>query len=256
MRDPHVVRLLYGVTSGPNISYKNPPQLSFDSVLGLFDLADSVLTIEPAEHFASESAARDAVSPFLRAWEVETDLVRNFGTIRFEFLRSEVVDRDPPKPGEAVLVAIAGSIVLVGSGTATLTLGMSQYPEPPRAFSVTVDVERAHRRWQLFREGKEPLPSMAYFVLTLFESAAGSRRDAASTFAVDYDVLDMLGRLSSTRGDPETARKAPKGAPFTELSGAESHWVEQAVRRLIVRLGEHASGASLSQIAMRDLPAI
>jgi hypothetical protein len=68
--------------------------------------------------------------------------------------------------------------------------------------------------------------------------------------------LYKIGELTSTRGDAMTARKAPVGGQFRELTASESAWLEQATRRIIKRLGEHASGAALSQIEMKDLPKI
>ena len=95
---------------------------------------------------------------------------------------------------------------------------------------------------------------MAYFVLTLLESAAGSRQGAARSFQIDLPVLAMIGRLSSTKGNESTARKAGPGNQFQELSGPEKQWLEEAVRRAIFRLGEHTSGSSLTLISLRELP--
>ena len=41
---------------------------------------------------------------------------------------------------------------------------------------------------------------------------------------------------------------------FEELSGPEKQWLEQAIRRVIYRLGERASGVPLTRIRMSDLP--
>jgi hypothetical protein len=256
MRDPHVDRLHYEIGSGANISYRDPPPVSFATSLGQFDLRDGKVTFEPAEHFATEEEARDAVTPFLRSWEVEADLAKNYGTIRFKFVRADLTDRDPPKPGEPQVINVMGAGVVVVAGTATLHLGLHKYPDPPAAFRSTPEVELGYRRWTRFLEGKEPLPSMAYFILTLLESAAGGRPAAASTFRVDRRVLAELGRLSSTKGDGQSARKLRTGQPLDELTGAESNWLQQAVRLLIRRLGEHASGAPLSDITLNDLPSL
>jgi hypothetical protein len=105
-----------------------------------------------------------------------------------------------------------------------------------------------------FRAGKEPLQSMAYFVLTLLESVAGNRQEAARSFSIDLSVLSTIGRLSSTKGDSSTARKIKSPKPLQELSGPEKQWLEQAIRRVIHRLGEHASGMPLTQIKLSDLP--
>jgi len=68
------------------------------------------------------------------------------------------------------------------------------------------------------------------------------------------DVLRKLGELTSTKGHPTTARKAPQGGQFQDLTEAEKDWLEQAIRRLIRRLVEHASGANLTMLTLSDLP--
>ena len=70
------------------------------------------------------------------------------------------------------------------------------------------------------------------------------------------DVLNAMGRLSSTKGDEITARKANGQNQFQDLSPAEKQWLEEAVRCIVRRLGEHAAGAQGSVITMADLPRI
>jgi len=258
MRDPHIERLIYSVTAGPGISYRaNPEPLSFSNSFGKFDVSDGELLFEPAEHFARTDEARAAIEPFLSAWEIQSDLERNVGQIRFKYLKADVIDRSPQPPpgGPRILHAECGNyLVLMGNVTAHLTL--ARYPEPPSAFRITPEVTMAYRRWLQFREGHEPLQSMAYFVLTLMESIANGRQNAARIFRIDYAVLDHIGRLSSVKGDEATARKIDLTKKLLPLTGSEGAWLEQATRRLIRRLGEHAAGAPLAILAMTDLPAL
>ena len=256
MRDPHVQVMNYEVGSGEGISYRDPEPISFSNHLGTFDLRDKKLRISPTEHFSDEDEARRAVEPFLRAWEIEADLNSNVGMIRFKFERAELVDRDPPPPGSSQVIQVkVASMALVG-GSVSFHLTCKKYPQPPKTFRATTEIQHAYRRWIGFRSGKEPLQSMAYFVLTLLESAAGGRQGAARSFQIDVAVLRTIGQLSSTKGDENTARKAGPGIQFQELSGAERQWLEEAVRRVIHRLGEHASGAPLALISITDLPSI
>lgn len=97
---------------------------------------------------------------------------------------------------------------------------------------------------------------MAYFVLTLLESSAGGRRPASRTFQIHLDVLNAMGRLSSTKGDEITARKVIGQSQLQDLSPAEKQWLEEAVRCVIRRLGEHAAGAQVNVITMAELPQI
>lgn len=254
MRDPHVQSIQYEVGSGEGISYRDPESISFSNHLGTFDLSDGRLRIVSTEHFSDEEEARRAVEPFLRAWEIEGDLNSNIGMIRFKFDRVDVIDRDPPPPGSPQVINLKGISSVSFVGSASLHLTCSKYPQPPGTFRATPEVQHAYRRWLGYRSGNEPLQSMAYFVLTLLESAAGSRPNAARSFQIDLSVLRTIGRLSSTKGDENTARKASPGNQFQALSGAEKQWLEDAVRRVIHRLGEHASGGPLSSISLRDLP--
>jgi hypothetical protein len=153
------------------------------------------------------------------------------------------------------VTAETGGLTVTGYA-ATILITQTSYPPPPQDFRTTPEVEAAYGRWKAFREGREPLQSMAFAVLTLLQSVAGGRRQAASTFQVDIRVLHTIGRLSSTKGDAVTARKFKQGLHVDPLSGGESSWLEAAVRQLVRRVGEHAAGVRLSRMSMRDLPAL
>jgi hypothetical protein len=252
MRDPHVERLHFEIGAEEGNAYENPERLTFTNPLGQFDAQDGNLVVQPADHYADEDSARAVIEPFLRDWEIETDLDLNIGTIRFKFLRAEVIDRNPPKPGESRVISVKAGAMAFASAHASLMLIRKRYPVPSGSFQANADARRAHQRWKDFRAGREPLQGMAYYVLTILEKAAGSRKNAAMLFAVDFAILDKIGDLTSTKGDERTARKAPRSGTYQELTGQEKAWLEQAVRRLIKRLGEHASGRS--QITMADLP--
>lgn len=256
MRNPHVQVMHYAVGSGEGISYSDPEPLSFTNLFGVFDLDREKLKIAPIEHFPDEDEARQAIEPFLRAWEMDADLRSNVGMIRFTFERVELIDRNPPPPGTPQTIQLKGIASACIFGHASLHLTCRKYPQPPSAFRATSDVGNAYRRWIGYRAGREPLQSMAYFVLTLIESAAGGRKNAARSFNIDLDVLRTIGHLSSTKGDPGTARKVLPGTPFKELTGAEGAWLEKAIPLIIRRVGEHASGAPLTLISLSDLPSI
>jgi len=269
MRDPHVQAMHYKIISGGGVSYLNPELMSFSNHLGTFDVSGDKLRIVPSEHFPDESSSRRAIQPFLEQWEMEVHLTSTIPMLRFEFDRVELIDRAPPPPpppvvnSGAALTAQARSVSLgargmaVLHGRATLQLTCSKYPEPPKTFRATTEVQHAYRRWLGYRSGNEPLQSMAFFVLTLLQDAAGNRQAAARSFQIDVKVLNKIGELSSTKGNERTARKGPgPGKQFQELSGAEKQWLEQAIPLVIHRLGEHASGAPLAPISLRDLPSL
>jgi len=93
---------------------------------------------------------------------------------------------------------------------------------------------------------------MAYWLVTVLEQLAGTRKQAAQQVRIDGAILSTLGRLSSTAGDALEGRKyVPGGA---QLTGTEKQWMEEVVKRLVLRLGEHASGAPLTQITVQQFP--
>ncbi|MEP6934966.1 MAG: hypothetical protein ABI988_13670 [Nitrospirota bacterium] len=253
MRDPHVQAIFYKISSGEGFSYVNPESVSFSNDLGTFDLNDGRLRVVPRDHFTNEADAHRTIEPFLQAWEIETDLTSRLGLIRFKCEGAEVIDRNPPPLGSSQVIEVGtASIVTVGC-SASLHTTHSKYLQPPKTFRVTPDVQSAYERWLGYRSGKEPLQGMAYFVLTCVESIGGGRKGAAHFFQIDSSVLSKIGNLSSTKGDKSTARKAGTNV---ELSDSEKQWLEQTMRRVIHRLGEHSMGAPLTLISLCDLPSL
>lgn len=250
MNDPHVECLFYSIGTGTeNISYNNPEPLSFSDSIGNFRLEDGKLTVEMAADFVDDADARQLVEPFLRSWEIETDLKANLGQIRFKFENSKIVDRNPAPPGDARVRKISCEGTTSAAGKLSMHLKCATYRNPPTIFRTTQDVEIKQNRWARYREGKEPLHSMVYFVLTSIENDYGGRRKAAEKLKIDFAVLQKIGELSSTKGDADTARKAE----YVEMTNQEGQWLEPAVRRVIRRCGEIASGGPLEQLTMRNV---
>ncbi|MDA2921265.1 hypothetical protein MYX76_17530 [Desulfobacterota bacterium AH_259_B03_O07] len=131
----------------------------------------------------------------------------------------------------------------------------NRFPNLPIAFKASPDVESMYQRYEGYLEGKEPLTSMAYMCLTIFEASVRGRRQASIKYHIHRDVLNKMGELTSTRGDKEQPRKAPFGRPLTPN---EEKWILEAVKLLIKRIGQHAfdPGAPKVQITMNDLPGI
>jgi hypothetical protein len=257
MRDPHVERLVYKITSADDVSYSNPPPLRFTHGIGEFEARDGELVVHLTNHFPDKDAARAVVDPILRAWEIEHDLEFHVGTIRFEYQRADVIDRDPPPPGtpqNIVMLTGVASMAIVGT-VSTLRHTRTTYPQPSGSFLATPDLQSVYARWLGFHGGREPLQGMAYFVLTVIEAAAGGRKDASTVFNVDKKILDKVGELTSIRGDASTARKMPR-AGSKPLTPAETAWLEAAMKRLIKRLGEQASGAPLNKVMISALPSL
>jgi hypothetical protein len=115
------------------------------------------------------------------------------------------------------------------------------------------DAESILLRYHGYLDGREPLPSMAYFCLTVVEAKTGGREIAATAYRIEKAVLSTMGELASLRGDRLTARKASVVQPLT---GQERAWLEAAVKMLIWRLGDTRKRSALPLITMSDLPTL
>jgi hypothetical protein len=253
MRDPHVVSITYRLAVvSEGHSFKEPPPVERQTREFSMRLADEVVTFEMTKHCASEAEARGTVEPFLRAWEIAEGLRRRVPLIRFDFVASEIVDRNPPPPGS---VKILGAVAVVAGATVTASLSIESgiYPDPPADFAVDGEVETLWGRWVRYRAGLEPLQTMAYFCLTVLEMHGG-RAMAARRFSISSKVLSKIAMLSTEAGDPETARKAT--AKMRPITAAESAWLEAALIKIIRRVGEVAAdrNAERKSITMADLP--
>jgi hypothetical protein len=258
LNDPHVISLTYTVTAPETVRFDDAPSLVCNTSQRKLTLENGLLIIEPETHFGSEESARIGTERFLRAWEIDAALRQGQNEIAFLFKVAQTVDRAPSKSSDRILDAKA---ILAGTsiGKATATVHRKKYPEPPALFEFTPDVEALWNRYQGNLEGHEPLLSMAYFCLTVLEYfICKSRKSFAKQYKVSKDLLDMLGKLCSTRGDAMTARKiiktkTPK-VPLIALTVQENEWVEAAIKILIRRVGESAHIDSLPEITMASLP--
>jgi hypothetical protein len=237
MNDPHVEALFYDIGTGSDsITYEDPADASFENEIGAFELSDCKLKVIPANHYASADSARHVVDPFLKSWEVHTDLKANLGQIRFTYRDAKIIDCSPPHKNGNVTLQVQSAVLNITSHPVTIKIGCGKYPEPPSDFRASPEVEIAHTRWAKFRQGKEPLQSVAYFVFTVLKVSAGGVREASKKYGIPFKTLRRISELSTLRGNPETARKA-QSTQYVELTGKESSWLEKAIRDVIIQLG-------------------
>ena len=239
------------MSSGPDVTYEDPEVLKETRPLGVFMIEQGVLTVLPAQHFASERDARGAIEPYLKAWEADAALRKGPGAIRFQFQSAVVVDR-ARRPAGHVSIALAAGASVVSGIAGHLTVGRRTYPAPPTAFELTPDLGSAFQRLDRYWQERTDLLSVGYFVLSMVEGS-GSRADAAKKLKMDKKILAAIGTLTSERGGRDSARKfSDKG--FVELSAAERYWLEEALRWLVLRVGEHEAGVHLEPISLRISP--
>ena len=257
--DFHVISLRFLLQSNERVTYVNPPPLEFETENIRFRLADGKLTCEMKTHFSTEKEARLVVDPILKAWEADAELPWNrAGELQFKFEGAEIIDRSPAPRG---VVRGHAHITLPplrvnGVGMVSAHAQRDRYPEPPIDFRLNADVESMVHRYMNYLRGREPLPAMAYFCLTVLEAKSGNRKGrrghVAKTYQVEEAILEKMGELTSNCGDLLTARKAPARRP---LSGSEGAWLEAAVKTLICRLGDTRK-TGLPLITMSDLPSL
>lgn len=69
---------------------------------------------------------------------------------------------------------------------------------------------------------------------------SNKREKAAVKYKVEKNVLDMLGKLCSKKGDVNQARKAPENGYYGPLKPVERKWIDETIKKLILRAGEYA----------------
>lgn len=259
MSDLHVVALIYRLQPSDHVSYAEPPPLIFENEIARFHLANNQLCCEMKIHAATSEQARALVDPILRDWEMEVELTRNRGELRFIYKDAEIIDRTPSTPDVIsghVMVTLQDAF-LVSTGNLTSHIIRKNYGEPPVGFHLTPDAESILLRFRGYQDGREPLLSMAYFCLTVVLSAAGGRnrlRNTAKIFGINEDVLRKLGDLTSNRGDRTTARKAH--ASSQPLTGPERAWIEATIKQLVLRLCDPPKRCERKRLNMTDLPSL
>jgi hypothetical protein len=251
MRDPHVVALRYHIEHSAGIAFEdNTPPIERETAAFRMSLAHGIATFQMKDHYSSENRARQIVEMYLRPWEI-SEAVRPAGTkLRFIFDEAEVIDRDPSPLGPTA------TVTLMPIPRAEVRLLENRYPDPPDNFTVSPDVEVMWTLYEGYLQGHDRLLPMAYTCLTRFTYGTASNKEAASRYGVSRNVLEELGRLSSTSGDQVAARKWIPGRVPQPLTDRETEWVEDAIRSLIYRAGQYASdpNGEWPKITMKHLP--
>ncbi|MCL5107333.1 MAG: hypothetical protein M1401_00360 [Chloroflexi bacterium] len=266
MIDPHVVSLQYKLVTSESLTFRNPSPVEQETEEFRMRLADGIVTFETKEHYPSAEDAKKRLVEYLRAWEITGGLALG-SEVRFSFQSAKVIDRAPSPPGIHSVHVSNGAITF--SATLSVSIERQSYPEPPMHFKVSQDVETLWFRYHGWQFGREPLQAMAYFCLSVLEWRARDavqqaglkvkpRRYIAETYSSEEGVVSEFGRLVSTVGNMQTARKLEHGHDLRALTGQETQWIEALIKRLILRLGEyeHDPAGPHDPIRMADLPTL
>jgi hypothetical protein len=257
MKKTHVKVLRYSVVPGPGIDYHKAAPTTEDTDNFTVNIQEGIASFEMKGRYATVKEARQAVDPYVHAWEVLGGLEQDPGDLNFDFQNAEVSDNSAPE-ADLHVHRVTGEIIAHMEMSGTLHVSRGKYPTPPKCFSFSPDVETMYNRYKAYREGREPLLSMAYMCLTVLEASARGRANTSKQYCIDRNVLDTLGELSSTKGDATEVRKFPKDRKPKALTTHEKQWLNEVIKALIRRAGEWAydSNAQLTPIRMNDFPTL
>jgi hypothetical protein len=230
-----------------------PRPVDFERQGVKFHLEAGRLLCEIKTHFPTVEEARAVVDPILRAWELKSELEIGRNGLRFDFGCADLELSGVGNDGSCIVQPASAVAATAISGVSVHVSG--EYPQPPaETFRVGPDVEDVLFHYHNYLDGREQFLAMAYKCLTIIEEKGGnSRQHAADMYRIDKPVLDLIGKLSSTRGDRRTGRKAKTRGPLTSM---ESEWLHAALRKLIERLADMRPSAELEWIRKSDLPPV
>ena len=209
MNDPHVVALIYRVEHGNSVDYREANPLVRDEPAFRLEVKDNQARFELKNHYATEKDARNVIRDYIDSWEIDACLEHGPDSFRLQFDKAEIRDRKPT-PG------IKDVAVTFRSGAPTMSVALTRcalnYPIPSTEVNFfDPNVQTMYQRYMGYRQGKEPLPSMANFCLTVLEDATGQKRTrrkaAAKKYQIGLSVLSEVGRLADGKGG-SSARKA------------------------------------------------
>ena len=256
MKDPHVYKIYYRIIKGEGLDYSKAPKVIEETDEFRVIIEEDQITFEMKEHYFRIQDACIAVGEYLKDWEILIGLELGPNEFELRYDHAEIIDRNPPlEPEETHYVEAHTTINVEVVVSAQSNVTRAKFPSLPKDFKTSPDVESMYLRYKGYRQGKEPLTSMAYMCLTILQASAGGRRQASTKYNIHMDVLNKMGDLTSTKGNVEEARKAPIERP---LQPNEKKWIIEAVKLFIRRVGEHAHEhrTPIIQITMVDLPDI
>ena len=267
MNDPHVRALEYDFIPSENVDFKRAPPLRVETDVFSLTVDSGKAVFVLKQHFPSVEAARRPIDEYIGTWLMQAYLAGQESEFSLVYKNAAIVDRistpPPPPTHGVVVVAGTGSLKITGY-PATCIVSRSKFPDPPTHFVKTPAVETMYIRYRGYREGKEPLSSMAYMCLTLLEAEAtassspkgNKRAKACKLFNIEKAVLDTIGVLSTNYGDPAEARKISGKGPRPPLTAQQRNWLEAALKAVISRVARVAHDPKLAAatLAMKDLP--
>ena len=172
MNDPHVDALIYVIEHDESSDYSLAKTVETEHTSFRLRLEDNEARFELKEHYPTRQEAQQAIQPFIQQWELRASLKSGPGTFTFKFKRSEIIDRRPTTGVISVSPDPISFNFTVSRPTVTVS---RQYPHPPSERRMNIDdpdVQTMLNRYMGYRQGRELLPSMAYFCCEVFTKTA------------------------------------------------------------------------------------
>jgi hypothetical protein len=248
MPEPLVSTLVYRTLMSVEADYSQAPPLEAETERVVLRLTCEQVVVRLKSGPLPESDARRVADETLRAWEVSIGLLHAPSHMSFRFDRAVLEGPTVPPsanggPEETLLL----------SDEVVPPTVHDRFPEPPHRFRLSPEADMMYQRYRLYRDGRESLTGTADWCLTVLETSARGRAEAADRYRIDPKVLRKLRELCGQRGVID-GRHPRNGVP--PLKPGEREWMRALIRRMILRAGEVAFDpvAKLPILGMADLP--
>ena len=233
MNDPHVEALIYVVEHDKSSDYSLANAVEAEHTTFRLILKDSEVRFELKEHYSNWQEAQQAIQPFIQQWELRASLESGPGTFALRFKHPEVIDRNPT-PGVISVSARPVSVNFTASSPAILV--SRQYPRPPSERRMDIgnpDVQTMLNRYLGYRQGREPLPSMAYFCYEVFTKRfSKGPNHATEKHKIGHNLIEKVRTLASNKGGELARHEHAISCPLTQN---DVRFLERAVAAMIVR---------------------
>ena len=232
MNDPHVVALTYVLEHDNSVSYEHAQTITIQQPEFLVTLEQGRARFELKNHYATVQEAQNVITPFIEHWQFRASVESGPRTFYLRFQSPEIIDRQPT-PGIVSLSAQAITANL--TMTAALTVSR-QYPNPPFGESMDInhpDVRTMLDRYLGYRDGIEPLPSMAYFCAEVFtKRISADIQDAATKHKISRSLIDRVNNLASNKGGDQARHAHAIADPLTD---ADKQILVLGIQAMIIR---------------------
>ncbi len=233
MNDPHVEALIYVVEHDKSSDYSLAKTIEVEHTTFRLKLEDREVRFELKEHYPTSQQAQQAIQAFIKQWELRASSKSGPGTFTLKFKRPEIVDR---KPTPGVISVSAGPISFSFTTSSPTVTVSRQYPQPPHECRMNIDnpdVQTMLHRYIGYRQGREPLPSMAYFCYDVFAKRFGKdAKDTAEKHKISYKLVMMVSNLASNKSGDQARHQSAICHP---LAQCEVQFLEKAVAAMIIR---------------------